>query len=303
MHKLEIRCQGGEYSFAVGSRKIFFGGTSDIPFRLFLALENAFGRKEMESEFSCEREQKTRVLLNDSEVGRREGMFFRIDPYWDMEKAMAMQSSSLFLKYAEARLSGIEYDETFSTFSLLYDRVREECLGDLADIDVGVVRVRFGLRPMGTHWLVKNIEIETTKEDLSCSKNDLSLKEIVRMQARMIRDVAKSFPGKVFVAYDGPFMRDMIEEMSVDFGEAENILLLVSASVQHAPLADMTEYAFCGSVLVDGFDCERLAREIGDDLPFHTCPEEWDDLLHGVVSGRNDEKTRIIREYLSHLRV
>ena len=287
---------------AIDRIKILFGIESDMAFDMFRVMERCFSKREDETEYDEEKggEGVTRMYMNESAIGRREGAFFRIDPWSDITRGTR---EDLLFRYMESQLAGIEYEESFSALSDSWENVSRACISSRLNTRTGDTSLQFSLHPITVAWLMKNIETTLCKEELRANRFHLSFRESFSLKVSLISRFARRFSGNVFVVFNGDLRSWMIPLLQKRMGSLENVFCLLGTEIPHIPTLEMRHYAFCGSSLVDGYEWGTMPERVFMDLPFFIEGDEVEMLLKRCVLGEKDKKTTILRDFLRDLRL
>lgn len=159
------------------------------------------------SEYAEDTYGKSYVLFDDSLLNISDFDFYYINPNFDMDSDIKLTSKSLCLSYINSLLDNIEYNETFQTISVLMSDLLENVFYVKNEIIVPNVNVDFTKKT-----LIKLISLYFMKDDNQINNYDLSLKERIILQLKMIVSISKKSNKNIIILGEIPIIdKEIIE--------------------------------------------------------------------------------------------
>lgn len=297
MRLLSFQLGDSIVELAVDRMKILLGSDSDTRYRILRSVERYFSG-DTKSEYVETRLGDTAICLDGNPIGRRNGICFRLDPYFDMTADMKMGSASIMFRYAEAALRELPFDDAYTTAVASFCALGSESISEALSVGQGDATLSFGTGELTLRHTLKFIAPSLEKEDCEADPYSLSESEMIGLQARLISRIAEASPDRyVLVLYDGRLNADLLHMLGEIFGPSENIFCLISTESTHEPI-ELRNYAFFGREVADISDENVIEYGIGMELPWNLKEQEILEVLHEFISGKNTDKTAFLRRIL-----
>ena len=204
MNKLTITDGNNRFEIQMENKKYIIGKNVKKKRKLELMIKQFF--QKTESEYRCEYNFETKLLLNDEIMNCKRMLFLEISPYYSLYEDCKLNSKSLVLKYLEKKLQNQEYFDTINTLDILFKSFAEE----LNDDNLNIL-----FHEMNVKQLLKILEVYFN-DDMQKDEFDLSYEEIIRLQIHLINEIIVNTEDKdaIVVLANIPFITDeLLDEL------------------------------------------------------------------------------------------
>lgn len=200
MHKISVINFNKRIDVLVSKTKYIIGNDYDNKDLIKKTMIYYFSKLNL-SEYAEDTYGKSYVLFDDSLLNISDFDFYYVNPNFDMDSDIKLTSKSLCLSYINSLLDNIEYNETFQTISVLMNDLLEEVVDVKNEIIVPNVDVDFTKKT-----LIKLISLYFMKDDNQINNYDLSLKERIILQLKMIASISKKSNKNIIILGEIPII-------------------------------------------------------------------------------------------------
>lgn len=206
MHKISVVNFNKRIDVLISKTKYIIGNDYDNKDLIKKTMIYYFSKLNL-SEYAEDTYGKSYVLFDDSLLNISDFDFYYINPNFDMDSDIKLTSKSLCLSYINSLLDNIEYNETFQTISVLMNDLLENVFDVKNEIIVPNVNVDFTKKT-----LIKLISLYFMKDDNQINNYDLSLKERIILQLKMIASISKKSNKNIIILGEIPIIdKEIIE--------------------------------------------------------------------------------------------
>ncbi len=290
MKRLKIQEGSREWSIDVHNFKLLIGNNIEQKYQVNSVLRNCLNKLST-SEFAMENQRKRYCYLNEKLIDTKQWKYFEINQFFDLETDMKLGTKSLILKYLETFADEIEESETFETLKILFDSFGKEFFTDNTGIEFQNKTLNFSLDTFTKSIIFKSLIPIISCDEFSCNSADLSYKEIILLQLKLISQIAKKSFDKGVIAYCSiPQITSEIEKCLCSIN-LDNLILLVDTNTLLD--VDSSYYSIFSTNYLDLANEEMVLDKIME-LPFHIEKENLYNRFRNYVSEPNAHKDDLL---------
>jgi hypothetical protein len=294
MQKLSVYIGDETYHIALGRVKFILGDSMKY-FSLINSIRKSFDHIE-NSDYAEELDQKTKVLINDSEVDTKKWRFYEINQIFDCEYELSLGSKSWMNRYIEEILSEIDYHEIIPTINSLYQDLEDiikEHMDQLMSFDL-VPK----LNEINAKMILKNLRYELSKDEVSASSYDLNYNDLILWKLNMAYYLAKRKPlVHHLVLVNIPIITDEIMSFLKNTNFDTNLSFLILEYQEKYP-GSLEQVYYLKHESIDFADEVSIYNSILIDYPKKLSMDEFKEIAHAYFSGESTEETKILHQIL-----
>ena len=188
MKEIYLEYKSKKYKTCVDKYKILIAEHYDTIAEFCAQLNKAL-QKNAESEYGDEN-YKTRLLINEVAFDHRRSLIVEINPFIKLDDFLKTTSKSISLKFVEAAIEGVEFDDMFLTFQHMYELISEEIIAERTKINNDEISLNFTLTPLTSKLFTKLVEPRILKNALYVNDADLSSVEKMKLYIDIVNKTA-----------------------------------------------------------------------------------------------------------------
>lgn len=204
MHKFSVINFNKRIDILISNTKCIIGNDYESKDLIKKTIIHYFS-KLSQSEYAENTYGKSNLLFDDNILNINDYDFYYLNPNFDMDQDVKLGTKSLCLSFVNSLLNNIEYNETFQTISVLLNDMFESLFEDdkeniFPEIDIELTKKN----------LTKLISFYFMKDDYLINNYDLSLRERVLMQLKMILKISKYTNKNIIIVGEIPIIDEDI---------------------------------------------------------------------------------------------
>ena len=244
MNQINIYNNESSFVFQINKVKYMLGFNYLLKYQFLQIIRQFYSR--MNSEKREEYGIVNHVLIDNEEINPRCSMLWEIKDTYLLTEDLKLGTKSLVTMYLETKMQNTLYFDSMNTIEILFNSLEEE-INDNDDINVL-------FNSINAKTLLKFMKAIIREEDLQLDEYDLSYKQIIMLQIKMITYIMQH---KVFNS--NPIVIVHISELTQEINEAiRNIPNIFIFMDEYNPIINTKYITLFESSFVDCGDLESI---------------------------------------------
>lgn len=296
MKKITVFLEDEEISFSIDKYKIIYGNNYNKKYKLLKKIEQ-YINKQTDTEYNEYNFRNNKILLDNQSIHQNNSVFISINQYFDLDSDLKLGAKSLFLKYLEAKLHNIEFEDDFIFINNAINSLNLNYFDENINIEHDNLKLKFNIAEFSFKQIIKLIETELTKDDLLVNMYDLSYYEIVELQLHLINEIAKNNDKEYYVSFDIN-IDDKILKLIDKKINSNNVYLFIITNNCHTP-KDINNYLFINTKTIDLADEIVMYDYVMNNLPFYVeSKEEMVNIFYNYIQNTYTKEAIELRKIL-----
>ena len=246
MNQINIYNNESSFVFQINKVKYMLGFNYLLKYQFLQIIRQFYSR--MNSEKREEYGIVNHVLIDNEEINSRSSMLWEIKDTYSLTEDLKLGTKSLVTMYLETKMQNTLYFDSMNTIEILFNSLEEE-LNDNDEINVL-------FNSINAKTLLKFMKAIIREEDLQLDEYDLSYKQIIMLQIKMIMYIMQH---KVFNF--NPIVIVHISELTQEINEAiwniPNVCVFIFMD-EYNPIINTKYITLFESNFVDCGDLESI---------------------------------------------
>lgn len=246
MNQINIYNNESSFVFQINKVKYMLGFNYVLKYQFLQIIRQFYSR--MNSEKREEYGIVNHVLIDNEEVNPRSSMLWEIKDTYSLTEDLKLGTKSLVTMYLETKMQNTLYFDSMNTIEILFNSLEEE-INDNDEINVL-------FNSVNAKTLLKFMKAIIREEDLQLDEYDLSYKQIIMLQIKMITYIMQH---KVFNS--NPIVIVHISELTQEINEAiwniPNVCVFIFMD-EYNPIINTKYITLFESSFVDCGDLESI---------------------------------------------
>jgi hypothetical protein len=298
MNKVQIDYDQSSIGFSVQNVKYFLGSDYNSKYRILSTIKQHVLKAQC-SEYSEDNFNRTCVTIDNVSIDSRLWCVYEVVQYYDLQSDLKLGSKSIVLKYLEACLKNIEFDETMNTINILMKQLNNEAVLEMIELSSeNGIQLVSKITDFNLKILLKSLEIETKKDDLSINQYDMTYEEIILFQLNMIHHIYENtFEKKGLIILDIPFFTTKINQFlsSIKLG---NIMILCVTNKITSNMNVNDVFLMNKGMAMDFADDVAIYNDLVLNLPISLTMDEARTELKNLFDGKESNTISKLKEII-----